>query len=270
MKWCEQKSVIALTGLLLIWLITPSLSKSLEELRVQLRGTDLIAKYYAIDELQKISERTPAAKQLLIDELKEEIALENQRIKEGRGDTGEAKGEVFSHLLSVVADFRDPSTLNVLADSLDTGVSVKSAQDTFLHFADTATLCLIGKLDVPNLSEYKKTEAVSVLVLIAKNGKLTEKTRQLLRKAFLNYLKENSWSIRKEATTGLGALGSTNDIEALQGVARTDQYSRKIDASFRGGRKGEKIAIYPVREEAEKAIKKLKIKKDGAREQEKD
>lgn len=239
----------------LIWLISPGFSETLEQLRTQLRGTDLDAKSNALYELEKISESDPAAKQILIDQLKEEIALEKKRIKEGRFHTGEAKGELFAHLLSVVANFRDISTLNILMDSMQTGTSVKSVYDTFVHFADTSTLSILRKLEDPKFSEYGKSEAVDILVLIAQSEKFNEETRQVLRKTFFDLLKDSSWDIRKGAVCGLGAIGNTDDIKIIRELTENDPYSIQIAASFRGGKKGEKKKIYLVREASEKAIK---------------
>lgn len=71
-------------------------------------------------------------------------------------------------------------------------------------------------------------------------------------------LKDKEGEVRKWAVKALGKIGDPIAIPNIEKLAVEDPYTEEIDASFRGGKKGEKIKIYPVREEAKEVLKKLK------------
>ncbi len=262
MTHCDRRIVFVLTGLLLICWTVPGFSQTLNQLKVQLQSTDLKIKSSAIYELKKQAKKEPHAKQLLIDQLAEEIALKKRRVEKGLTEdvVGEGKGELFARLLAIVANFKDPATIELLVESLETGTGVKSVRDTFIHFADTSTFLLVQKLKNPGLDKLSRSAILNVMVLLSRSDKLSLKKREVLRKSFGKLLEDKYYFARKSAIKGLGSLGNGSDVKRLEKLAANDPYSRKIDASFRGGKKGKEIHIYPIREEAQKALKKLRAK----------
>lgn len=79
-------------------------------------------------------------------------------------------------------------------------------------------------------------------------------------------LKDKEGNVRKWAVNALGKIEDPSTIPDIEKLAVEDPYTEEIDAGTRGGKKGEKIKIYPVREEAEKVLKQLEAKKKAMEE----
>lgn len=78
--------------------------------------------------------------------------------------------------------------------------------------------------------------------------------------ALIESLKDSSWVVRRSIIWALKNAGDETVIPKLKEISENDPYFEEIDASLRGGVKGEKITIYPVRDAATEAIKKLESK----------
>lgn len=85
--------------------------------------------------------------------------------------------------------------------------------------------------------------------------------------ALIESLKDSSWVVRRAVIWALKNVGDETIIPKLKDILENDPYFEEIDASLRGGVKGEKITIYPVREAAAEAIKKLEEAKNKEEEE---
>lgn len=89
-----------------------------------------------------------------------------------------------------------------------------------------------------------------------------EKNAQV-RNLLIKRLNDESPDVRESAVRALGNFSDTSLIPLIKHLSENDPYCWEVDASFRHGKKGEKIIIYPVREEAQRVIKLLEEKKKG-------
>ncbi len=83
-------------------------------------------------------------------------------------------------------------------------------------------------------------------------------TKPKIRETLVNMLSHEAVTYRIDAIKILAEMGDTSVIPRLKEVAEKDTWKKTIDASERGGKKGNKMTIYPVREAAEKALKNIK------------
>ncbi|MDI6735491.1 MAG: HEAT repeat domain-containing protein [bacterium] len=90
---------------------------------------------------------------------------------------------------------------------------------------------------------------------------LNEKRNAQIKNLLIEKLNDESPDVREGTVQVLGNLGDTSVIPFIKSLAENDSYFWETDASFRHGKKGEKIIIYPVREEAQRVLKLLEEKK---------
>jgi len=73
-------------------------------------------------------------------------------------------------------------------------------------------------------------------------------------------LKDSEGEVRLSTVKALGNIGDKEAVSHLKNIMEQDTYTKIINAFLRGGKKGEKIIVYPVREAAKKVLEELKAK----------
>lgn len=112
-------------------------------------------------------------------------------------------------------------------------------------------LGIVGSVDPVVVSAFKKQAKP------AEGYEVKESDREKIKNILIEMLNDTNPSMRIHAIASLERLKNKDVMPKLESIAKEDKYKKGIDASLRGGEKGEKITIYPVREAAEKALKEL-------------
>jgi len=217
-------------------------------------------------------------KTTLIEQLIKEIDWnENGQLKD-ETRAGES-GDYLFDLAEYVASFKDTRAIPSLVRFGPFG----SVREALLEFGEPAAIEILNRLEIkfPALGSLGKKGYIEILGEMTKpknNGYVAEgKIRNEIKQALIKILettiypedKNIKWYYeiaeqqslpRKAAINALGNLGDTDIIPIIKSIAEKDSFSYMKDASIMGGKKGEKITIYPVREAAKKVLEELKAR----------
>jgi len=165
---------------------------------------------------------------------------------------GEGYGEYHSLLTTLVASLEDRRAIPYLLNSFN-----RESEQYLARTKDKRILERMLKDVEEGNYQSRRAAAIRIMSRMCKLGNVDKDERKKIKKILIESCRGKSHSVRIWALRGLVELGDTDVSPLLKSLAKDDPYSRRIDASVRGGKKGEKIKIYPVRKEAEKALKQL-------------
>ncbi len=131
--------------------------------------------------------------------------------------------------------------------------------ETLLEFGDAAVEPVLSVLNSSG-NDTRKMSAISVLAEMLRPKKehyvAAGETRTKIKKALIDALTESDQYIRQNAVRALGVSGDEDVIPVLEKVAKGDPHQFEDPEPLSGA----KIIRFPVRAEAEKALKNLKKK----------
>lgn len=165
---------------------------------------------------------------------------------------GEGYGEYCLDLADAVIHLKDRRSLTALVGVVECGGMPKKA---VVEFGEDAVAPLIDRYEKTK-NYTAKDSIIDALGKIVETKKLSDRSRKKIKDITIKALDSENPFARKYAVHVLGIIGDTDVIPILKSIVNSDPYT-----SVRGGKKGERIKIYPVREEAEKVLKQLKVKK---------
>ncbi len=210
----------------------------------------------------------------LIDLLKKELLFAKDEKTFGDQGEGEGYGGYLLELLAAVCGLKDKEALPVLVETIGGGIGRGPAViRTLAEFGDTAVEPIIAKLhDNENPNRTGAAHVLEQMLRMKSQDEVKLSTTSIKR--VKGVLKEtlrgqsSPWT-KRHSVKALGYIKDEDIVPFLKSISEKDPYMRVIDASFRGGKTGKKMRIYPVREEAEKVLKRIKTEKLGNKEQQK-
>jgi len=173
-------------------------------------------------------------------------------LRESKGEigVGEGFGEYYSAVLGTVDRIGDKKSTRVLealaksAYNADSPFAIRLAKEYGTSIV--SPVLEITRSDVPT----RRADAIWMLdSILVNNDKLTAATIGQIRVAVTDAVADKDVRVRQLAVRALGDIGSTTDIALLTRMAQTDGGSFTTNDGKRR---------YPVREEAEKAIAKIR------------
>ena len=141
-----------------------------------------------------------------------------------------------------------PGIITLLKDSSEH--VRRCAAEAFAYLPDSQAIPFLIE-SLKDNSEWVRARSAYAL------GKIQDKKVML---DLLKSLEDSSWIVRRAVIWALKNIGNKAIIPKIKYISENDPYFEEIDASLRGGKKGEKITIYPVREAATEVLKKLESK----------
>lgn len=167
----------------------------------------------------------------------------------------EGEGEYFGELMEKAGRLKDPRAIPALLNCLDQRLAANS-------------LILIGIESIPGLIKamensdraVRANAAFAIGEIFSKSTSTQLTSAQLLMKnelkrILIRELKDKEWMVRKNVIHALGYFPDADVIPIIKKIAKEDPYFQ--DFSKKENYTGPKIR-YPVREEAEKILDKLK------------
>jgi hypothetical protein len=172
----------------------------------------------------------------------------------------EAFGVYYSNLCDIVGRSGNKTFLPVLIDNC---ISPK----VLINFGDDAVEPVLYLVANPSVHKFKRIAAISVL------GKMLEpksdgyvasgKVRDKIKKVVISLASDKDSSIRLASVRSLGDSKDNDVIPILEKIAQSDPHhfeDNPIPSIEKDVPAGKKITRYPVRTEAQKALKKIKEK----------
>jgi len=204
----------------------------------------------------------PVAPGAIVDLLERETGLIEATLRESKGEIGvsakygEGFGEYYSAVVDTVdrtGDKKNKRVLEALARSsynADSPLAIRLAKEYGPSIV--SSVLEISRSDIPG----RRGDAIWMLdSILLNNEKLSPATIAQIQRAVTDAVADRDVRVRQLAVRALGDVGSTTNIALLTRVAQTDGGSFTTnDGKLR----------YPVREEAEKALAKIK-RKAGSR-----
>jgi len=131
--------------------------------------------------------------------------------------------------------------------------------EAIAKFGELAIDPVIEKLSDDKINSFGRSGAAFVLEKILEFRKegtinITEESKEKIKVSLIKALTYKDPWTKRHAIGGIANLEDSDIIPILKSIAQNDPYYEEINAYMRGGEKGKKIKIYPVREEAEKAL----------------
>ncbi len=237
-------------------LMIPKLSFSFspDDLATKLINQDIQIRQEAVSELIRLQHkdkerfdnliRDALIKDALVKFYEIELNLEDERLK----DTGNDWGEYYLHITRLVRCTKDPRFIPLYLKEM-TGNS--QANKALAELGETAVAPLLDKLANGNYRERHSSAFTFVLMLKLKDCvyPLSEKSKIKIKEALIKSSSDVSGHVRFSVVMALGELNDISNIPLLEKIAKEDPYSRK---------KADGSVVYPVREEAQKLLEKLK------------
>jgi HEAT repeat protein len=233
---------------------SPEVTKEVSKARTQqekiniaknyLAGTDYNKQMQAIYILRPLGgEAIP----VLLNQLKTELELQN---KELNAITKKTRYSLINSIIFSLGFTRDKKIIDPL-------INVIKANDLpgSVRCRAIEVLGIIGPLVTPAISTFKKQAKP------AEGYEIKESDSEKIKNVLIEMLNDAEPSVRINAIDSLRNYNNRDVIPIFESMAREDKYKEEIDASLRGGEKGEIITIYPVREAAENALKQLNKQK---------
>lgn len=136
---------------------------------------------------------------------------------------------------------------------VDPLISIIRANDmpSNLRYRAVEILGIIGTVFPPAISTFKKQAKP------AAGCEIKESDREKIKSILTETLNDPDPDVRIEVIDSLTRFDIKDITSKLEAIAEEDPYTKEIDASQKGGEKGEKLTIYPVREAAENTLKQL-------------
>lgn len=197
----------------------------------------------------------PDATEILLNLLDRENQLVESTLRESKEEFGVSSkyGEDYAEYLAALlgacserCDKSSPRTALVLASATHT-----PSGDFFEEFVreyGKAVLPMMLEKARSDLSIFR-TEAVQTLgAILLAHPTLTAPQKANIRNVVIAATRDDSIAVRYGAVQTLGCIGTASDVEVLSTLAERDS-GRDVDAG---------VIRYPVREEARKAIEKIR------------
>ncbi len=237
-------------------LMMPKLSFSVspDELATKLLNRDIQTRQEAVSELIRLQHkdkkkfdkliRNALIKDALVDFYGTELTTKDERLK----DTEKDWGEYYLHITRLVKHTKDPRFIPLYLKEM-TGNS--EANEALAELGEFSVAPLLEKLDNGNDRERRSSAFTFALMLKLKNCvyPLSAKSKIKIKEALIKSSSDVSGHVRFSVVMALGKLDDISIVPLLEKIAKEDPYSRK---------KADGSVVYPVRERAEEALKKLK------------
>jgi len=160
----------------------------------------------------------------------------------------------YRNLSGEVALLRDERAIPAVVNSYGWGQAVVG---TLENMGEPVVVPLIEKLNSKySVAKRYDFSIIRILEKIVEKHTLSGESKAEIKKVFIKALKDEEPHVRKYAVRGLGNIGDTDVIPLIKSLADNDPCEQV--EMFEGREK--KIYLYPVREEAKKALEKLKEK----------
>ncbi len=170
---------------------------------------------------------------------------------------GEGYGEYLIDLVAAVISLKDSRATSTIVGS---GVSSIKKTKAIVEFGEISVDPLINKFK-QSYNPFVRQNVVLIFGDMVKEKKiLSNDNREKVKILLIDATKDKDEHVKISSLQSLANFEDKDVVSVLKSVAKNDQSSREIKASLRGGKTGEKIKIYPVREEAEKILKQMEQK----------
>lgn len=181
-------------------------------------------------------------------------ALINRFAEESKGKiVGEGNAEAVSLLASLVASLKDSRAVPILLDNINN----REVEEYLAETKDKRILQRMLKNAQASGFPGKRTGALRVMSRMHEADNADKAGKEKIQEAIKSALHDNHSGVRIWAVRSAAKVGDDSTRAALRAISKDDAYKREIDASVRGGKKGEKLRVYPIREEAKKALEEL-------------
>jgi hypothetical protein len=187
----------------------------------------------------------------------------DERHKNGSLPLGESpepedsNGEYYGELLSTVIKLKDPRAIKGLVSALGTG---NGAVNAVADFGETAIDPLLDSFPNPPINRIQP-DIIRTLGKIVKEKNVGVVHKDRVKTLFLEQVHENSdQEIKQNIVGSLDAFPDDDKVvKVLEDLSASDTYY--VTRHVKGRPKTERVKIYPIKEEAQKTLGRVRAKR---------